>query len=153
MLVSLSPVTNTSKINPNFTDQTIGSLNWSIIEVGTAIVCASLSSLRPLATRYLPSIFTHFTQHTSDIPSLRLVNTSAITSKVVPQATTTRATSMSDNRIHVERSFDVTELDTLGNGERKSAEPERKPSEVWTEGSRGSSQEILVRDFEPGNAR
>lgn len=43
-------------------DWTVGSLNWSVIEVGTAIVCASLSSLRPLATKYLPNIFSHLTQ-------------------------------------------------------------------------------------------
>jgi len=62
---------------------------------------------------------------------------------------------MADNSIHIERSFDVTELDTLerGAGEIKRPEPERKHSEVWTEGSRGSSQEVLVRDFEPGAAR
>lgn len=67
----------------------------------------------------------------------------------------------SDRRIYVERSFDVTEMDTLGDGGKKEQKgegperkgPERKPSEVWTEGSRGSSQEILVRDFEPGIVR
>lgn len=136
-------------------DQAIGSLNWSLIEVGTAIVCASLSSLRPLATRYLPSVFTHFTQHTSDLPSLRLNNTatsaSATTSKVAPQ-TTTRSTTESDSRIYVERSFDVMEFDTLENADgAKRDEPERKQSEVWTEGSRGSSQEGRVKRCWSGN--
>ena len=53
----------------------------------------------------------------------------------------------------MERSFDVTELDTLEKGTgTKREQPERKQSEVWTEGSR-SSQEVLVRDFEPVIAR
>ncbi|KAE9363857.1 hypothetical protein N431DRAFT_432028 [Stipitochalara longipes BDJ] len=138
--------------------QSVGSLNWSEIEVGTAIVCASISSLRPLATRYLPSAFTHFTQHTSDLPSLRLDNTatstSGITSKVAHPSAARSMTQSDTDRIYVEGSFDVTELDTLEKGGGKRIEmPERKPSEVWTEGSRGSSQEVLVRDFEPSIVR
>ncbi|KAF8851349.1 hypothetical protein BDZ45DRAFT_730958 [Acephala macrosclerotiorum] len=142
--------------------QTIGSLNWSVIEVGTAIVCASLSSLRPLATRCLPSIFSHFSQDTSKMPSLRLDTTSAITSKVLPQSQISRAKSMrgtqeGEGRIYVQRTFDLTELDVLSR-ERDGEESvgmgkERKESEATialTEGSRGSSQEVLVRDPDVG---
>jgi len=61
---------------------------------------------------------------------------------------------MNDSSIYVERSFDVTEMDTLEKGEVKNGEgPERIHREVWTEESRGSSQEVLVRDFEPALAR
>jgi hypothetical protein len=139
-------------------DQTVGSLNWSVIEVGIAIICTSLSSLRPLATRYLPSIFSNFSQHTSDMPSLRLGTTSALTSKGLPQSHISRARSMIDRRegegrIYVQRTLDLTELDDLsqGRGEEEGVGvgKERKQSEamtVWTEASRGSSQEVLVRD-------
>jgi hypothetical protein len=44
----------------------IGSLNWSVIEVGTALICASLSALRPLVTRFLPGLFSQFTLKTGD---------------------------------------------------------------------------------------
>jgi hypothetical protein len=62
---------------------------------------------------------------------------------------------MTDGNIYIQRSFDVTELDTLEGNTTKieGGEPERKQSEVWTEESRGSSQEVLVRDFGPGIAR
>jgi hypothetical protein len=62
---------------------------------------------------------------------------------------------MTDSSIYVERSFDVTEMDTLEKGEvKKNGEgPERIHREVWTEESRESSQEVLVRDFEPAIAR
>jgi len=136
--------------------QTVGSLNWSVIEVGTAIVCASLSCLRPLATRCLPNFFSQFTQQTSDMPSLRLDTTSAITSKVLPQSQSTAGKSMTDSKIYVQRSFDLTELDVLPTeSERETMRTvnERKESETptaWTDGkaSRGSSQEVLVRETE-----
>jgi hypothetical protein len=97
------------------------------------------------------------------MPSLRLDTTSAITSKVVPQSAAAR--SMTDSKIYVQRSFDLTELDVLQNGgerETKRTVDERKQSETptaWTEreteASRGSSQEVLVpeRECEPGNAK
>ncbi|TVY84365.1 hypothetical protein LSUE1_G000882 [Lachnellula suecica] len=37
-----------------------GVLNWSVIEVGTAIICASISALHPLATEYLPKLLPCF---------------------------------------------------------------------------------------------
>jgi hypothetical protein len=136
------------------TDQSAGSLNWSVIEVGTGILCASISSLRPLATRYLPSFFSHFTAHSSDLPSLRYNNASVITSKVSkagPQNNTQR--SMTESSIYVERSFDVTEMVMMEESDsrtRKSSE--RKEPEVWTAPSRQSSQEVLVRETTPGTA-
>lgn len=64
---------------------------------------------------------------------------------------------MTDNKIYVQRSFDVTELDVLQNGDERETVrtvKERKQSETptaWTEteASRGSSQEVLVRESEP----
>jgi hypothetical protein len=58
-----------------------------------------------------------------------------------------------EGRIYVQRTFDLTELDDLsqGRGEEEGAGvgKERKKSEAttaWTEASRESSQEVLVRD-------
>ena len=51
-------------------DQTVGALNWSVIEVDTAIICASLSALRPLATRSLPNLFQHFSNASQCAPKL-----------------------------------------------------------------------------------
>jgi hypothetical protein len=154
----VSPHPPLINVSNNPSDQTAGSLNWSVIEVGTAIVCASLSSLRPLATRYLPSIFSHFTQPTSDLPSLRLDTTSTFTTRATKgQSQTSKTRSVidrgNDSRIYVQRSFDVTEMEVLQSeseaGKPVGVENERKQSQataVWTEESRGSSQEVLVRD-------
>jgi hypothetical protein len=46
-------------------DNIVTSLNWCVIEVGTAIMCTSLSSLRPLATKFLPNLFTHMTTNST----------------------------------------------------------------------------------------
>jgi hypothetical protein len=58
-----------------------------------------------------------------------------------------------EGRIYVQRTFELTELDDLsrGRGEEEGVGvgKERKKSEVttaWTEASRESSQEVLVRD-------
>ncbi|KAH6671991.1 hypothetical protein B0J14DRAFT_669496 [Halenospora varia] len=145
--------------------QTIGSLNWSVIEVGTAIVCTSVASLRPLAARYLPSIFSHFSQHNSDMLSLHLDTTSASTSKVLPQSQISRVKSMREMRegeggIYVQRAFDLTELDVLsrerGKEEGIGTGKKWKQSEAttaWTEVSRRSSQRVLVRDPGVGIAK
>jgi hypothetical protein len=127
-----------------------------VIEVGTGILCASISSLRPLATRYLPSFFSHFTAHSADLPSLRYNNASVITSKVSkagPQNNTQR--SMTESSIYVERSFDVTEMvmmEEVDSDSRTRKSNERKEREVWTAPSRQSSQEVLVRETTPGSA-
>jgi hypothetical protein len=39
-------------------DKIVTSLNWCVIEVSTAIICASLSALRPLAAKFLPKLMT-----------------------------------------------------------------------------------------------
>jgi hypothetical protein len=46
-------------------DNIVTSLNWCVIEVGTAIMCTSLSSLRPLAGKFLPKLFTHMTMNST----------------------------------------------------------------------------------------
>ncbi len=136
------------------TDQSSGSLNWSVIEVGTGILCASISSLRPLATRYLPTLFSHFTAHSADLPSLRYNNTSVVTSsKLVPP---TMQRSITESSIFVERSFDVTEMVMMEQGDSRDTRKsnERKEPDVWTAApSRQSSQEVLVRDPITGTAR
>lgn len=68
-----------------------------------------------------------------------------------------RGTQEGEGRIYVQRTFDLTELDVLSR-ERDGEESvgmgkERKESEATialTEGSRGSSQEVLVRDPDVG---
>jgi hypothetical protein len=86
------------------------------------------------------------------MPSLRYNNTSVITSKVIPQTT---QRSMTESSIYVERSFDVTEMVMMeeGNSGNTGKAHERKEPEVWTDASRESSQEVLVRDPPPGTAR
>jgi len=140
--------------NPQTTDQSTGSLNWSVIEVGTGILCASISSLRPLATRYLPTLFSHFTAHSADLPSMRYHNTSVVASSKLAPPTTQR--SMTESSIFVERSFDVTEMVMMEQGDSRDTRKshERKEPEVWTTSpSRQSSQEVLVWDSIPGSAR
>jgi hypothetical protein len=125
-----------------------------VIEVGTGILCASISSLRPLATRYLPSFFSHFTAHSADLPSLRYNNASVITSKVSKAGKQNKQGSMTESSIYVERSFDVTEMvmmEEVDSDSRTRKSNERKEPEVWTAPSRQSSQEVLVRETTPGS--
>ena len=149
------PISQNRRTNHRPQDQTVGSLNWSVIEVGTAIVCACLASLRPLAARYLPSIFSNISQHTPELPSLRFDTTSTFTSKAQPQSPISRAKSTREEEgsIYVRRTFDLTELDVLsrerGEEEGIRSGKKRKQSETttaWTQASRRSSQEVLVRD-------
>lgn len=84
------------------TDQSVGSLNWSVVEVGTAIICASLSSLKPLASRCLPSFFPHLFSDASNPPQYFSSNTLAF-----------EMVSSSDPKglgpIYVQRTFDIQE--------------------------------------------
>ncbi|KAG0647995.1 hypothetical protein D0Z07_5782 [Hyphodiscus hymeniophilus] len=77
----------------------VGSYNWSVIEVGTALICASLSALRPLAARYFPLLFGQFSNPTGASritkslhghPNFELVST--------------------PGSIHVQKTFDVLEM-------------------------------------------
>lgn len=62
-------VTDVVKVSNRILDQTVGALNWSTAEVGTAIVCSCISALRPLASKIFPKFFQRlFTQASS--PSL-----------------------------------------------------------------------------------
>src|SRR4051794_32762654 len=88
-------------------DQAVRSLNWSVIEVGTAIICASLSSLRPLAVRFLPSFFSHFTNPTNNQSDSKLTHN---ISKIARDRSTE---SQSVTDIYVRRSFEVSELNEL----------------------------------------
>lgn len=71
-----------------------------------------------------------------------------------------RETQEGEGRIYVQRTFDLTELDVLSQ-ERDGEESvgmgkKRKESEATTaltEGSRGSSQEVLVRDPDVGTVK
>lgn len=112
-------------------DWTVGSLNWSVIEVGTAIVCASISSLRPLATKYLPNIFNHLTQP-SEHPHTRLECPKVEGSSGV-ESEISRA-GKGDNSIYVSQSFEMVVM----------TEEERvKGRGEWME---RESQEVLVRE-------
>ncbi len=59
-----------------------------------------------------------------------------------------------DSRIYVQRTFDVTELEVLQNqsegakqgGPMGIENTRTETATAWIEGSRGSSQEVLVRD-------
>ena len=114
-----------------FSDQTVGSLNWSVVEVGTAIICASLSALRPLASRTLPKFFHHFSnlertpnlnssQATSNLSTSKNVRiasnpTNVPTSKFSTLESREESENGSLRRVSsgtvvVERTFDVTEL-------------------------------------------
>jgi hypothetical protein len=69
--------------------------------------------------------------------------------KTTPQVSKARSiTGKRDSRIYVQRSFVVTALEgeeVEGTGERKASE---RPTMAW-EASRGSSQEVLVREGGP----
>ncbi|KUJ24255.1 uncharacterized protein LY89DRAFT_663009 [Mollisia scopiformis] len=56
------------------TYQTVSSLNWSVVEVDTGIVCASLSSLRPLGKRLIPNLFSQSSRASSPTEKNGLTN-------------------------------------------------------------------------------
>ena len=47
----------------------VSSLNWSVVEVGTGIICASIPSLKPLLVRLLPGKFFTLPRGSSRWPS------------------------------------------------------------------------------------
>jgi hypothetical protein len=70
-------VAGVAKVSNSIIDQTVGSLNWSTAEVGTAIFCSCMSALRPLASKIFPKIFQHiFTQASN--PSLNTYATAQL---------------------------------------------------------------------------
>jgi hypothetical protein len=83
-------------------------MNWSVIEVGTAIICASLSALRPLASHCFPDLFSHFSSNTEGgtgtisrkVPTFDMISSTASASRVSTQ-------------IYVHKTFDVLELKQL----------------------------------------
>jgi hypothetical protein len=90
------------------------------------------------------------------MPSFPLDTTSANTSKVHSQSQSNTMKSMMDSKIYVQRSFDVTELDVLQNGNERetprTGDGTKQSEAAWTEVSRGSSQEALVRESTPVGA-
>lgn len=113
------------------TYQAVGSLNWSVIgtcftlrprhvsfgakltfiplaEVGTALICASLSALRPLATNFFPALFAPFSHPTG------LSRITTKTSQSHPKfEILTPPVSRGSGHIHVQKTFDVLELSQL----------------------------------------
>jgi hypothetical protein len=52
------PITSPNLFDSNHaTGLSTDAIIWSIIELYTAVICACLMAIRPLFTRYLPSIF------------------------------------------------------------------------------------------------
>ncbi|KAH9223244.1 hypothetical protein DL95DRAFT_380206 [Leptodontidium sp. 2 PMI_412] len=121
--------------------QAVRSLNWSVIEVGTAIICASLSSLRPLAIRLLPSFFSQFTNPTNNLSNTKLTNNM---SKIARNQSTA---SNAATDIYVRRSFEVSELNELPPADGKDRVRSVSLASVnhtWTRDfSRGSTEEII----------
>ncbi|PVH86549.1 hypothetical protein DL98DRAFT_449675 [Cadophora sp. DSE1049] len=122
-------------------DQAVGSLNWSVIEVGTAIICASLSSLRPLAVRFMPSFFSHFTNPTRNLSDTELTNHM---SKIARNRSLESKTAAD---IYVRRSFEVSELNELppaGGKDRARSVSVASVNHTWTRDfSRESTEEIF----------
>jgi hypothetical protein len=120
----------------------VTSLNWSVIEVGTAIACTSLSALRPLASRWLPTLFSHFSQPTQEVSGTTL-NNSAV--KLPRYKIPARSVSFSGT--YVARSCDVSELTELP---ARPVMPERTKSNMSDMHMRTldlferSSEEVLV---------
>ncbi|KAG4443927.1 hypothetical protein IFR05_000567 [Cadophora sp. M221] len=121
--------------------QSVRSLNWSVIEVGTAIICASLSSLRPLAVRLLPSFFSQFTNPTNNLSDTKLTNNM---SKIARNRSTVSNTATD---IYVRRSFEVSELNELpptDGKQRVRSVSVASVNHTWTRDfSRGSTEEII----------
>jgi len=96
--------------------QVVGTLNWSVAEVGTAIICASMSAMRPLASKYLPKIFPHLGRTTG-----RSNNNTPPTNSSVVKASSEKDFSQrsGDSRhIYIEQTFDI---------EMSPSEPDCKP--------------------------
>lgn len=103
----------------------MSSLNWSVVEVGTAIICSSLSALRPLATRSLPKLFQNFSypsltpagssQSNSKVSTSKHIRINSLPSKIPTSkfSTLNKKEGDSDGTIMVERTFDLMELKEL----------------------------------------
>jgi len=96
--------------------QVVGTLNWSVAEVGTAIICASMSAMRPLASKYLPKIFPHLGRTTG-----RSNNNTPPTNSSVVKASSEKdflQRSGDSRHIYIEQTFDI---------EMSPSEPDYKP--------------------------
>lgn len=119
------------------TYQTVNSLNWSVVEVDTGIVCAAISSLRPLAKCFIPKliplssrspsptekpIVSTTTQTTNSFtsqflpPPAKILSFNAMMSPA-PNASTTPARSgsivSSKSEIYVQKTFEVQTMKDL----------------------------------------
>lgn len=61
--VRLSQLHNLGSLDVSYT--CVSSLNWSVVEVGTGIICASIPSLKPLLSRVFPGKFFTIPRETS----------------------------------------------------------------------------------------
>lgn len=94
-----------------FLDESASSLKWSTAEVGTAILCASLSSLRPLASRIFPSFFSHFTRNPATDTYTRASVVSEV--KVTKSDSQSALHTVPYGGIHVRHSYEVSEMNIL----------------------------------------
>ncbi len=73
-------------------------------------MCASLSALRPLASHYLPSLFSHLTKHTHGTENGTKLNSMTNPSNICSSWTGGRTIDDErDGRIYVSQTFDVYE--------------------------------------------
>ena len=90
-------------------DESASTLNWSTVEVGTAILCGSLSTLHPIASRLFPNFFSHFTHNTGTYPGTSIPSE--------PQMNKLESNSelsiMAYGGIYVQHSYEARELSDL----------------------------------------
>ena len=150
-------------------DSTVISVNWCVIEVGTAITCTSLSSLRPLLAKLLPKFFTHISinasvsKRISVLPSrgksLKLSNVSHTHSRSASVAWNHGENERGE--IVVEQTFDVREewegvkdkKDEVGRSTGKSDKMGKKADSRIKELANSSEEELVVPKEAPSTGR
>jgi hypothetical protein len=71
------------------------------------LICASLSALRPLATKYFPALFAQFSQATGSPSTIKNSQNRPVFEMISPTA------SQGSEGIYVHKTFDVLELSQL----------------------------------------
>lgn len=152
-VISLQAVTGDGHVD--FSYNTVGGLNWCIVEVGTAILCSSLSSIRPLLAKYLPKIFNHTTANISTKQSKsnqkgKAFKLGDFSSTGKSGDTTGWKNDTEMGEIVVEQTFDVKEEWDPRNEKRESTwgrirgDRSSKKIEMVTKEKRSDSEEVLV---------